>query len=277
MQSRFLAFRFPAMSPSEDFQHLVLAAARELFPDSSFVPHPDSEESIMAGEHQVGLQNLRAKFELTEKSMEDLKNLLKQHLGPILATDLPDLAELSLEEVRVRVQPQIMPDDYTASAPVPIVSFPMSSQMNVGIVADFPQTYMYVREQDLQRWEITKEALYEMALANLEVTCQNLQMNLLGKDPNVMIAIQTGDGYDAARILVPSLQKFLASHLGETFRFAVPNRDFLICWRLDCEHDFHENISATIAKDHLERPYPLSSSVFVRNSEGNIQEQRQDR
>ena len=261
------------MSEDETFRDRVMDLAREIYPDLKVEPHPDTADVVLADEQQVSLQNIRAKYKLTDQQDSDLRALIERHFGQLLSQSLPNIDELTYESVRDQLYPQIMPVEYIEGAPVRLISSSLSREVAVGLVADFPDTYMYLRELDLQRWDVASDDLYERAEKNLEELSKSISMQMAGDDPDVFIAVSSGDGYDAARILVPSFQAYIASHLGETFRFAVPNRDFLICWRLDCSEDFHEQIAGQVISDSTQRPYPLSSSVFVRNSEGNIHEQ----
>ncbi|MFT4639184.1 MAG: hypothetical protein ACI8T1_002508 [Verrucomicrobiales bacterium] len=257
----------------ETFRQRVMELARELFPDIAMETNPDTEKVVMAEGNQVSLQNMRARFNLSEQSDEDLKALVQHHFGQVLSSKIPVVDELTLEDVRDKLYPQIMPVEYVTAAPMPLVSFPLSSEIAVGIVADFPESYMYLRQVELERWEVSADDIYELARKNLSGLSNALQVQMAGDGKDVLIAVASGDSYDAARILLPEFQEFLANHLGETFRFGVPNRDFLICWRLDCGSDFHQQMSMQVGSDSSERPYPLSSSIFVRNPEGNIHEQ----
>ncbi|MCW1923788.1 DUF1444 family protein [Luteolibacter arcticus] len=255
------------------FRDRVIRIAGQVFPGMDFVPDPEEPDVLIVGKWRLGLQNLRAKYELGEISDEDFATMVEDHFGSIFANETPSLDDLSLDEIRDQLRLQVMPADYVQAAPVPIVAFPFATGIAVGIVADFPQSYAYVRQVDLERWKISPEELHEIALENLEAISRDIDVHLSKNDAETILAIDSGDGYDAARILIPGLQDFIASHLGETFRFGIPNRDFLICWRLDCSPEFHRQLGGKIAEDHAERPYALSPSVFVRNSEGNFHEQ----
>lgn len=263
------------MSDDERFRQQVIEAARELFPGADFKPHPEKDHVILAGENQLGLQNLRSKFDLTPSEERDLPSLVREHFSPLLGQNLPSLDNLAFDAVEAKLFPQIMPGDFTKAAPSTILSFPFAREIRVGVVADFPDSYMYVRMEDLERWNITADQAFTHAIDNLQSASEDLDMHFVENGPNTFAAIASGDGYDAVRILLPGLQGFLAQHLGETFRFGIPNRDFLICWRLDCDDTFHQDFSSKVAADHGEQPYPLSPSVFVRNEEGNMQEQLQ--
>lgn len=265
----------PVMSNLNEFRQRVIEIASGLFPGLEFQPSPDQADTILADGTQLGLQNIRAKFQLSDQSEEVLRELITNHFGNLLSAETPSLDDLSLEEIRDRLFPQIMPSDFTGIASIQLVSFPFASGIRVGIVADFPHTYMYLRQSELERWKVTPDEIHEMAVSNLNRASRNLEIQGVTDEVNSYLAVTCGDGYDAARILVPGLQSLFASQLGETFRFAIPNRDFLICWGINCDNEFHASVSKQVAQDYKEQPYPLSPSVFVRNSEGNIHEQVQ--
>jgi hypothetical protein len=255
------------------FRARVIEAAQELFPLVDFREDPDEENIIFAGEIKLGLQNMRAKLALDEHTDDEFRELVRKHFSPALVRDAPSLDEISLEEIRSQLFLQIMPAEYRNAAKLPLVSFPFVSGLRVGIVADFPESYLYVRKEDLERWKIEDEEAHDIARNNLEDASRELGIQTAGEGNDIFLMISARDGYDAARILLPGLQEFIGSQLGETFRFGIPNRDFLICWQIDCSESHHKQLRGQIIKDHSERPYPLSPSLFVRNAEGNFHEQ----
>ena len=50
-----------------------------------------------------------------------------------------------------------------------------------------------------------------------------------------LILFQTMDGYDASRVLLPTLHDRLREYLGSPFAAGIPNRDILLCFRNDDE------------------------------------------
>jgi len=210
------------MHGHEEFRNREIEIAARVFPKIEFEPDPEEPDVLIAGPSRLGLQNLRAKYELGEVTDEEFATMVEDHLGPILRTKTPSLEELSLEDLRVQLRPQVMPADYVMAAPIPIVSFPFATGIAIGIVADFPQTYAYVRQADLTRWGVSAQELYEIALANLEAISEDIAIHLSKNDADTFLAIDKSDGYDAARILIPGLQDFLASHLGRRFASGFP-------------------------------------------------------
>ncbi len=81
--------------------------------------------------------------------------------------------------------------------------------------------------------------------------------------PQSLLAIQTGDGYVAARLLLPAMRKLAIEHLGEPCYAAVPNRDFLIMWSQSNAEEFQTLVRGQVRQDFESQSYPLTSTVFV--------------
>jgi uncharacterized protein YtpQ (UPF0354 family) len=128
-------------------------------------------------------------------------------------------------------------------------------------VVDDEKSYSYATQNDLEKWEIGEEELYQTAINNLTEKSTALEMAIV-PGPNGIVVVNTMDGFDAVRILLPHLQEFFAENLGDSFYFGVPNRDFLICWSKQSDEDFQDDIRQQIAADFEERPYPLSRFAF---------------
>ena len=119
-----------------------------------------------------------------------------------------------------------------------------------------------MRAEDPELWGVPAADIYERAVENLNRASAEVPMHF-GSGPDRFIAIEAGDGYDAARLLVPGLRRFIAEHLGSPFLAAVPNRDFLICWATDASPSFHEFARGKVSKDNAEQPYSLTAEIFV--------------
>lgn len=262
------------MSDPDEFRRTVVAIATEHFPEAVILAPPTEYDFIMVDDKQVSLQNLRAACALCEDPAAELPELVRAHLAAVLSADSQSLENLSLEDAGPRLLPQVMPSTHVDQAPRPVVHFPLGREVRIGVVVDFPETYAYLRTEDVTRWGTSEQDMLQRAIANLEAASDGLDVQQGGENPDHFLAVVAGDGYAAARILVPSLRAFLASSLGESFRFAIPNRDFLICWRTDCSSEFHREIREMVRRDFEAQPYPLSASTFVVNSEGNFREDR---
>jgi uncharacterized protein YtpQ (UPF0354 family) len=81
-----------------------------------------------------------------------------------------------------------------------------------------------------------------------------------------LILFQQMDGYDASRILLPTLHDRLREHLGSPFAAAIPNRDILICFRN--EPEMLERLAEQIADDYRSMPHQVTDRLFLVTADG---------
>ena len=162
-----------------------------------------------------------------------------------------------------------MPVEY--SAKYRAIGFPFGGEVNIGFVIDDEKAYRYVTEEDLKHWSVGDADLRAAAIGNLAQKSSNLEMTFI-PPPNGMFVINTMDSFDAARILLPSLQVFFGEKLGTPYYFGIPNRDFLICWSRRGDRNFQNFIKKQIADDFGERPYPLSKYAFEFDEIGGVRQ-----
>src|SRR5262249_51236629 len=161
---------------------------------------------------QLGLDNLRRKYEESDRSDSTLKGLVRGHMalftqGTRNALRFPK----SLEEARDRLLPQIMPPAIAANSNQ--VRIPFVGELFTGIVADEDRAYMYLTGEALEKWGTSKEDIYKIALKNLDSRSKALKLQEFKRGNTSFIAVGEGDGYDAARITLPGLKKLLGEKL----------------------------------------------------------------
>jgi uncharacterized protein YtpQ (UPF0354 family) len=141
-----------------------------------------------------------------------------------------------------------------------------ASDVLIGIVLDSEAGYSYVRAEDAALWGRTAAELFETGIVNLNEASRQLPMAMF-PEPNLAIVIETKDGYDAARLLLPGIRKFAAEKLGEPFFAGIPNRDFLIMWSQGAADEFQTFCRQKIAEDFDEQDHPLSPRILVATAE----------
>jgi hypothetical protein len=141
------------------------------------------------------------------------------------------------------------------------VTYPFLDDVLISVVVDAEHGYAYVRSEDVERWGVGLIDLYEAARTNLELASQNLDVSYF-PGPPAIIALDTSDGYAAARVLLPSLRQFVGERLGTPFYAGIPNRDFLIMWSADTEPEFLARMRSQLLEDSQCRSHPLSSRVL---------------
>lgn len=250
------------------FRDRVHGIVTKLYPNEEFALPDNDPDVIIVREIRVGLQNLEAKFGQSDNTEVSLESLVAEHFELVLSAEEPPVPPL--DEALPRLRPQIMPPEYGQQAP--IVSFPFGDTLSIGIVVDDENGCVYLTREDADRWQRTPESLLETAIENLHQASRELTMESTENDEVKFIGIETEDGFDAARILIPSLRGFIADRIGNPFYFGVPNRDFLICWNMDASDQFMQFAKNKLRKDFENQPYPLSPSVFEIDSDGKLTE-----
>jgi hypothetical protein len=244
-----------------EFQALVLEVLHESFPERGYEAG-DGDDVIVCGGEQFGLHNLQTHCGDVEEDDPKLREFIREHFARMAklveqhtANDSPAWAPIA-----PRLRPQIMPASYAEQ--VPIVHLPLSEDVLIGIVLDSDAGYSYVRQEDAALWGRTPEELLQTAVANLNDVSRELPMAMFPA-PNLAIVIETKDGYDAARLLVPKIREFVAEKLGEPFFAGIPNRDFLIMWSREASEEFQAFCRQRIAADAAEQDHPLSPHILV--------------
>lgn len=251
------------------FQKRILNLLEKNYPHVKFAKS-DDPLLIFYDENKLGLSNLYAQFLLTSQTNYELLELATEHFEKVLRLDrLIENIEKTWEETESLILPQLMPVEY--STKFQAIGFPFGADINVGFVVDDEKAYRYVTEADLKNWAVGEAELRDAAIGNLAQKSANLKMTH-APPPNAMFVLNTMDSFDAARILLPSLQNFFAENLGKPFYFGVPNRDFLICWSKQGDRNFQNFVKKQIAEDFAERPYPLSGYGFEFEESGNIRQ-----
>lgn len=253
-----------------DFAELVITRARILLPDRAIKLVPEDREVVMVDGVQVGLVNMHRKYEQSDKSSDVLDQLILDHLSVAPAgTSTRDTAQ-RYDDIESSILPQLMPVEYVDQ--LPLCHRPFASTVLLGYVIDEPTCYQYITEDGPSGWGKQEGDVFTVAISNLNARSGDIQLHVSTNRNARYIAIITGDGFDAARIVVPQLRTLIGDQLGYPFRFGVPNRDFLICWPRTNDESFQAFIAEKLAKDFAEQPYPLSPSVFEVDKEGLITE-----
>lgn len=260
-------FKNRSTADGRNFRERVLKLVRVTYPGIPFEAPAQSADLIVVKGTQIGLQNLKAKFDQSDRTQQSFEQLVAEHFQFVFHEE-PSVPDFFVASRKLR--PQIMPPEYAQQ--VPIVSFPFGRTLAIGIVLDSDKGYLYLKREDALRWNKSERELLDIATTNLDEASRKMQMQSSDSEEAKWVGIETKDGFDAARILIPKLREFLAGRLGSPFCFAVPNRDFLICWSIGASTRFSDFTTSKVRKDFENQPYPLSPHVFEVTADGTITE-----
>lgn len=249
------------------FRDRVLQVLATEFPEETFEATSDPE-ILKHRDTEFGLQNLRARFNASERTDAELVELVRAHFATSLVAAKVTSIAVAWSEAKTQLRPQFAPAEYLAK--MKLAHEPFSGDLLQALVLDSEQTYRYVLEADLERWGVSLEDAVRVAGENLRDASKDISFSG-AEGPNRFLAFEIDDGYDAARVLIPDFRKLAAEELGSPFYVAFPNRDFLIMWSKSVSPEFDAHIRQEVAKDFESEPYPLTASVFEATSEGLVE------
>jgi len=242
----------------EQFAQQVIDIVRAKFPLAR-VARSEQSFSIKLNGRTASLENLYRLFQL---SPDDIKRNVERWAVELLrdSEGTPDRFA-SFDEVKDRLMPMLVSAEN-------IVTQPLISGLAVTYVLDGDRTIAYLPNDVLGRWGKSVDELHELALANLVAHSQSIQAHAAQDDDGTvnLILFQTLDGFDATRLLLPSLHDKLREILGSPFAAAIPNRDILLCFRQD--KTTVDRIATQVAEDYRARPYQVTDKLFLVTADG---------
>lgn len=143
-----------------------------------------------------------------------------------------------------------------------LVARPFIPGVLLAVVVDQQDGYGYVRRTDRARWKVDDNILFQQAQRNLGRLTQLAALEEIEGEAGRLLLMKQGDGYDAARILVPAVRQRAARFLGEPFLVAVPNRNELAMWSANSGEEFQQLARRNINRDFRNHPHALSGRVL---------------
>ncbi|WP_029214418.1 DUF1444 family protein [Kallotenue papyrolyticum] len=178
----------------------------------------------------------------------------------------PDRSEDDPETLLERVMPMLKPLALLQAVRerrLPLLAYrPLVGQLMLAYVIDEGRSVAYINEDHLRTWRVDEALLHRRALANLRRRPWRPQPGRLGSGAQSLLIFNSGDGYDATRVILPELFSEFAASIPGRLVLGVPNRDFLIAFS-DADPEIVERIRAQIARDQRAQQYPLSDELLT--------------
>jgi hypothetical protein len=173
----------------------------------------------------------------------------------------------TFEELKDRILPMVLPG-HAADAYRGTVNSVLVEGLLVAYAIDQDRTISYIPLERFAEWGMTMEELHELAINNLVARSESLAAHA-AEDENGsvnLILFQTMDGYDASRILLPTLHERLRGFLGSPFAAALPNRDVLLCFRND--EETVARLSKQVSEDYKQMPHQVTDQLLLVTADG---------
>lgn len=249
----------------EQFVDQVIAIVKARFPLVKLA-RADQSFSLKLNGHVAALENLYRAVLLNPNEMQHQVERWAVEL--IRASEGSPDADASFEALKERILPMViaqLPDEPGASG---VYTQPLIEGLHVAYAVDNDRTINYVLKSTFNRWNVPLDDLHNTAIDNLIARSEAISAHAAqDEDGQInLILFQTMDGFDASRILLPTLHERLREHLGSPFAAGIPNRDILLCFRNDDETI--DRLREQIKRDYESMPHQVTDKLMLITPDG---------
>jgi len=174
----------------------------------------------------------------------------------------------SFEDLRERILPMILSQQQIDPQSPSTISQPLVAGLHVAYAIDSDRTIAYIPKAQFEAWNVPIEQIHEVAIGNLVSRSESIAAHAAPDNSGrvSLILFQTMDGFDASRVLLPTLHERLREYLGSPFAAGIPNRDILLCFRN--EPETVDNLRKQIALDYQNMPHQVTDRLLLVTPDG---------
>ena len=143
------------------------------------------------------------------------------------------------------------------------------SAPKLGVVLRSERRARYVQAREVQAWDVTASELRAAAIENLARRSDNAKLVCTDTEHGPIVVAKSGDGLDAARVVLPGLIDVLGPELGVPFAVAIPHRDTLLACPLDAPAAL-AHLRRTAADQAARAPHAISKDVMRLDRDGRL-------
>jgi len=234
---------------------------------------PLARAAPVSGEFAISINGIAASLEnvyrMCCESPAHLPRIVERWVVEILRVDEgSDEITADFDQLRDRIMPVLLPLARYRELSDRAVIQPMLDELLLAYVIDCDRSFLYVPPSRFRNWQVSLEQLHQTALENLLSRTRDI-IEEISSNPlssGFLMGVQTGDGYDAGRLLLPEFQQLVARRMGSPFLAAVPCRDLLICARLD--PGAIPKLRELVKDIHRTKPYQISTRLLLVTRDG---------
>lgn len=168
-----------------------------------------------------------------------------------------------------QVVPLLLRSDSTV--PVGLLITPVLDQLVIGYALATEKTFRWLTQPEVDAAHIDHAHLHAMAMRNLERSCNRLSIDAPGTRPDgseQLLRFITGDGLDAARVLLPSFyQRFSPRFQDNNLLVTIPARDELAMVSQQ-DQTLVSMLTWRGAQEYAHRAYPLTGDLLLVTEHG---------
>jgi uncharacterized protein YtpQ (UPF0354 family) len=176
------------------------------------------------------------------------------------------IAGVAYEDAEADLMPLLQPAFETRGWDFEPAATEMAGNLSVVYVVDTGDSRIVVRPEDVERWGTSVEELHEAAVDNLERQTDEEQPLLCEPSGSYQLCgWSTSDGYDATRMVVPSLRRqIMEEYDGRPAVYGVPMENVFVALPLIAVKGQNEELLRTkLARDFQTSDNPVSPELFA--------------
>lgn len=249
--------------PPEAFAELVRQHLDEQ--GMTMLDHDGMQMTVYADAGEVELDLTRF-YEAYRQNPSELDTVIRI-LDRILRGEIPLRTERDYAELADRIFPMLKPIELLLEVrerKLPMLVYrDFPGGLIITYVIDEPRSVAYINEPQLERWGISAIDLHEHAIENLRRrTATQVQALNTGEDDRRLYIFNSGDGYDATRLLLNDVLGRWQTTLPGNMVIGVPNRDFLIAFS-DSNQEIFTAVAHQIQADAARLDHGLTDQLFT--------------
>ncbi|HWB53819.1 MAG TPA: DUF1444 family protein [Tepidisphaeraceae bacterium] len=247
------------------FVEQVVQIVRQRFPLVKIEPMTEAFALKVNG-HMASLEHV---YRMTTLQPEETKHQIERWMVELLRASegSPDEGA-DFNQIKDRVYPMILSGSASDDQRESMVSQPLVGELSVAYALDSDRTMTYILRRHFDEWKIDMETLHQTAIDNLVTRSEAINAQAAqDEDGEInLILFRTMDGYDASRVLLPTLHERLREYLGSPFAAAIPNRDILLCFR-NSEPTL-SRIREQVHEDFIKMPHHVTDQLLLVTADG---------
>jgi len=229
---------------------------------------PDRFACLLRVDGQETPVSLHDAFRHAEAFPEAFPRMVERLLADIREVGLDRVGDLDFADAAPLLRPQVRSrawlEQQGCFGDSGLAYSRLNDELVTVYVIDDPQCMVFVCRAHLQRWRKTEADVHNLAVANLRrLGTEGLQKASAAGEP---LLVQSGDGYDAARVLL--LEQ------AEGLLVAIPDRDTL--WVGGEQSQSLEQLMAATEEMARSAPHPVSPHVW-RVKDGQLEAAKEPR
>lgn len=252
----------------ELFQRLFMNRLRTQYPRVHVLIEDDLALTLFVGGEPLKL-SLEEVLEQSETAPEYRDRLIDAFLEAVMRPRMQRGG--SFDQFRAQILPMLKHPDFVEESRrlVPekaLVFRPFVVGLQIAYVVDEPRTLRYINTADLAVWGTTGAELDRIARANLIARTPGSNRIAVGEGASRLFIYNTGDNYDATRILLLEQMREMAQQVSGRLVVGIPNRDFLIAFG-DSDAQRLERLRWQVKRDNHAVEYRLTDRLLTLSGE----------